>query len=1238
MASKATNEERRAQLSTWINGIDTQGKMEAALKLRYEGTCEWVFDSQEFKEWEGAGGDRGRLLWIYGPPGFGKTVLSASIIKHLKSKGNGSVAYFFCGGADTDMTRDPHAILRSWLAQVLDEDDEVIRIAEATFGTRKKSAQLTHLQLWQLFSAIGAAVPGVVFVVDGFDECADIDSGIGYHNRDPRKFFLRDLVQNMASTKARVLVVSRDVPDIREWLSKGGKNAEADVEGFEYEITANDTTADVKAFTHYMVDQKLPRKKEALRRHLASQAAERSGGMFLWVELLGQGISRGMNKKELETKIRDMPSRISETYARELERISKLEAHERQKAVALLRWLLFAVNPLQMKQLAEALVVSDSGIEEYPFDDLPDEWEDGFVDEYYVEETVLKSCGALVRLRSSHEETPLAEQTIHFVHLSVREYLLSQTDHGPWADWLSLSNRSVEEAALSKVCLRYLNLEIFREVPSSTHLFPFLDYAAWAWYFHSFHERPAPAEEIVSHTKRAFDPTTDGWKVWTPILETRLSEAMDGDPLYPSEENAEYSDDERELEWTSSTSSDESNDVALSASDDEDQKREEKEEEDVNEEASSSPKETQVRNPVYYASLLGLKEVVKWLLEQGLDAACVGGRYGFPLQAAAAGGHTDVVAYLIHSGAPVRQVGGEFGTALMAAATQGTLEVVRALAKAGGGEHVQHRDGRGRTALDHAARRGDSPMVHTLLDHGAVVTQNAVEYACSYGHADVLRFLLARGEIGFDMGNSRHVQAYRTALRDGHFEAALVVLETLDADVIAAPLLSGWTLLHGAVRYQVLPVLHALLHNPDPARRAEVNRRDSEGLTVLGLACAVGNLEVVRALLDAGADLTTEEGEIPPLTYAVSNTNLAVIRHLCDLGVDKEQKCSGFVTPLLLAVERRYIDAARLLLDLGAIPQGINEHSQSSLVEHAVEAGQEVMARMLVERGCFRSQTPDPRVDEPEQALPLLVYECGHSEGPVQEFMACKGVVRMDQETLGEALRIAAFRGYDAVVRYLASLGATASAALMNSKDTNGRTALHHAAAGKHWATCDFLTAQGARVSVEDNIGSTPIDLAVRHGSVAMPFITAHMEDMFDRLTRRPSILEATHGMDSGPSPSAVRRALTGHWTGHYEYLEWRSSTREETTLKVSGTSGAGKDGFQFSGSNSDLYGPFMFQGFVDPKGFVWWVKLYQNESAGWLYKGRLSPDLATLKGTWGGNRKLWYGTFVMTKVKDELC
>ncbi|KAF8156309.1 hypothetical protein K438DRAFT_1621655, partial [Mycena galopus ATCC 62051] len=59
------------------------------------------------------------------------------------------------------------------------------------------------------------------------------------------------------------------------------------------------------------------------------------------------------------------------------------------------------------------------------------------------------------------------------------------------------------------------------------------------------------------------------------------------------------------------------------------------------------------------------------------------GRYGSPLQAAAAGGHTEIIRIVLETGADVNAVGGEYGSSLQAAAANGHIEIVHILLENG---------------------------------------------------------------------------------------------------------------------------------------------------------------------------------------------------------------------------------------------------------------------------------------------------------------------------------------------------------------------------------------------------------------------------------------------------------------------------------------------------------------------------------------------------------------------------
>ncbi|KAF2734842.1 ankyrin [Polyplosphaeria fusca] len=93
----------------------------------------------------------------------------------------------------------------------------------------------------------------------------------------------------------------------------------------------------------------------------------------------------------------------------------------------------------------------------------------------------------------------------------------------------------------------------------------------------------------------------------------------------------------------------------------------------------------EILNPLYYAALLDLRDVVKTLLDTGADINAQGGRYGNALQAASYRGHKAVVKLLLDKDAD----GGHFGNALQAASWRGSEAVVKVLLEKGAEVNAQ---------------------------------------------------------------------------------------------------------------------------------------------------------------------------------------------------------------------------------------------------------------------------------------------------------------------------------------------------------------------------------------------------------------------------------------------------------------------------------------------------------------------------------------------------------------------
>ncbi|KAF2142278.1 uncharacterized protein K452DRAFT_250214 [Aplosporella prunicola CBS 121167] len=94
---------------------------------------------------------------------------------------------------------------------------------------------------------------------------------------------------------------------------------------------------------------------------------------------------------------------------------------------------------------------------------------------------------------------------------------------------------------------------------------------------------------------------------------------------------------------------------------------------------NNNEKDQELLPALYYASLEGLVDSVKMLLDKGADVNAQGGTYGNALQAASSLGHEKIVQMLLDKGADVNAQGGRYGNTLQAASFGGHEKIVQML-------------------------------------------------------------------------------------------------------------------------------------------------------------------------------------------------------------------------------------------------------------------------------------------------------------------------------------------------------------------------------------------------------------------------------------------------------------------------------------------------------------------------------------------------------------------------------
>ncbi|KAL4802838.1 ankyrin [Aspergillus unguis] len=465
---------------------DPQGAMNSFKRVkgnRTPGTCSWFLESDELKSWfrrdKGLAKKKSNVMWLYGNPGTGKSTMSIALVEELPKKdyfstGNNVLSSFFCD-ASLDCQRTVTSILRGLLYQIFSQRPELIGRIMPKYEIQKERLFTTFDALWALLMDIGRVTcgPEIYCIVDALDECEPHEQEILLRQID--QSFNGSFSQGSVPPRVHFFIASRPYPEIRSYLSLFTC---IDL-GSRQEILA-----DLKATIHEKVKALAMRKcySTTVKERVIQALEEKADGTFLWVGIVCDRLNQPRTTNPLKT-LQNLPQGLHSLYRNLLDDAFTAENDEEdyQTMKEILRLVAFARRPMTMAELADACEL------------YPDENNDSRLQ---FTRAIVDLCRLLVIVDKGY---------VRLLHTSVQDFLVTQ---------MSEMKALTANYALSCRCINTI-LENNRMKTQHAGLAPeqaFLGYAVVYW---PKHAGLAETEFVIRKEHREFFENRYGaWECW----------------------------------------------------------------------------------------------------------------------------------------------------------------------------------------------------------------------------------------------------------------------------------------------------------------------------------------------------------------------------------------------------------------------------------------------------------------------------------------------------------------------------------------------------------------------------------------------------------------------------------------------------------------------------------------------------------------------------------------------------